>query len=247
MRATMTGCYKIAGKTVAMTSLYPDVHEYCAEYRTDEAPDFAVEVTPADIEDEDARTRREYALEERPVPGFSPEILEQTAAYRKIAERLIAYDRVVFHGACVAVDGQGYLFTAKSGTGKSTHAALWSELLGERAVNVNDDKPILHVADDGVTAYGTPWTGKHHRGRNMAVPLKAICLLEQAAENHIAPITWKRAYPMLVQQTYRPRDAERLAITMPLVDRLARSVKLYCLRCNMDLSAAETAWNAMKG
>ena len=245
--ATMTGRYRIAGKTISVTSVFPDVHGYCAEYRTDTAPDFSIETTPADIEDEVARTRREYALEGLPVPDLTPVTLELTAVYRKIANRLIDYDRVVFHGACVAVDGQGYLFTAKSGTGKSTHAALWGKLLGKRAVNVNDDKPILHIADGSVTVYGTPWTGKHRRGRNMSVPLKAVCLMEQATQNHIESITRERAYPMLVQQTYRPRNTDKLARTLTLINRLARSVSLYRLGCNMDLSAAETAWNAMKG
>lgn len=243
----MTECYKIAGKTVVVTSLFPDVHEYCAEYRTDEPPELAIEIIPADIEYEGAITRGEDILQGRRPTEYSPDVLENTAVYRKIAERLIEYDRVVFHSACVAVDGQGYLFTAKSGTGKSTHAALWARLLGERAVDVNDDKPMLHIAEDGVTAYGTPWDGKHRRSHNIAVPLKAICLLEQAAENHIEPITRERAYPRLVQQTYRPRDAEKLARTLTLIDRLARSVRLYRLDCNMELSAAETAWNAMKG
>lgn len=243
----MTKCYKIAGKTAAVTSLYPDVHERCVEYRTDDAPDFAVEITPADIELEKVRTRREYEYEGERAPDFSAETLEITAVYRKLAERLIEHDRVVFHGACVAVDGQGYLFTAKSGTGKSTHAALWCELLGERVVNVNDDKPILHITEGGVTLYGTPWDGKHHRSRNIAVPLKAICLLEQAEENRIEPITREKAYPMLVQQAYRPADAEKLRRTLTLVGRLARSVRLYKLGCNMELSAAEVAWNGMKG
>ena len=247
MGATMTGTYRIAGMTVAVTSVFPDVHLLCAEYSTDDAPDLSVETTPADIEDEEARTRREYAREGLPAPEFPPCVSEYTAVYRKIAERMVEYDRVVFHGACVAVDGQGYLFAAKSGTGKSTHAALWCELLGERAVNVNDDKPMLHVADGGVTVYGTPWTGKHRRGRNMAVPLGAVCLLERAAENHIEPVAREQAYPTLVQQTYRPRDAEGLARTLTLIDRLARGVPLYRLGCNMEISAAETAWNAMRG
>ena len=247
MRTTMTGCYKIAGKTAAVTSLYPDVHELCADYRTDGAPDFAVEITPADIEAEDEISRRENAIQGRRPAKHPPQVLESTAVYRKIAERMIEYDRVVFHSACVAVDGQGYLFTAKSGTGKSTHAALWNRLLGERAMDVNDDKPMLHITEDGVIAYGTPWAGKHHRSHNIAVPLKAVCLLGQAAENHIAPVTREQAYPMLVQQTYRPGDMEKLQRTLTLVDRLSRSVRLYRLDCNMEISAAAVAWNAMKG
>lgn len=52
--------------------------------------------------------------------------------YRKIAEKLVQYDVMLFHGSAVAVDGIGYLFTAKSGTGKSTHTRLWREYFGDR-------------------------------------------------------------------------------------------------------------------
>ena len=240
--------YKLAGLTVAVRTLYPETHMLWAAYRTDEeTAAFSVETRPSDLDLEAARMLREAERDGTPVPCCSPGKLEQTAVYRKIAEGMLAYDRLVFHGSCVAVDGQGYLFAARSGTGKSTHAALWKELLGARAVIVNDDKPILHIREDGATAYGTPCNGKHRRGRNMAVPLRAVCLLEQAAENRIAAIPRALAYPLLVQQAYRPRDAALLERTLCLIDRLARCVRLYRLGCTPELAAAETAWNAMGG
>ena len=111
--------------------------------------------------------------------------METLAVYRKIADQMLSYDTLLFHGSVVAVDETGYLFTAKSGTGKSPHARLWREYLGERAVMVNDDKPLLQITKNGVIAYGTPWDGKHHLSSNIAVPLKAICILTRASENHI--------------------------------------------------------------
>jgi hypothetical protein len=51
---------------------------------------------------------------------------------------------------------------------------------------VNDDKPLVRVAGDGgAVAYGTPWDGKHRLSSNVAVPLRAICVLERAGENRI--------------------------------------------------------------
>ena len=140
-----------------------------------------------------------------------------------------------------------YLFTAKSGTGKSTHTRLWRRLLGDRAVMVNDDKPLLHIGADGVTGYGTPYNGKHRLGCNMSVPLKAICILTRAAENSIVRITKAEAYSMLLQQVYRPADPVQMKKTLVLIDRLAEQTALYRLGCNMDLEAAEVAYNGMKG
>ena len=62
---------------------------------------------------------------------YSDIYLETMAVYRKIEDKLLDYDTILFHGSAVAVDGVGYLFTAKSGTGKSTHTRLWREMLSE--------------------------------------------------------------------------------------------------------------------
>ena len=159
---------------------------------------------------------------------------------------MIDFDTILFHGSVVAVDGIGYLFTAKSGTGKSTHTRLWREYFGERAVIVNDDKPLLKITDSGVTAYGTPYNSKHRLGTNISVLLKAICILTRAAENHIEPITRDHAYTMLLQQVYRPADILKMAKTLKLVDRLADRVKLYKLDCNMEISAAIVAYEGMQ-
>ena len=243
-----TGMYLIAGKRIAVQSLWPDVHDYCADYRTaDGAPDLTVTVTPQQIAFERERSVREAAVEGHPPYPFTDAYLEELAVYRQIAEAMPEYDTLLMHGSLIAADGQGYLFTAKSGTGKSTHTRLWRQLLGDRAVMVNDDKPLLHIGANGVTGYGTPYNGKHRLGCNMSVPLKAICILTRAAENSIVRITKTEAYSMLLQQVYRPADPVQMKKTLVLIDRLAEQTALYRLGCNMDLEAAEVAYNGMKG
>ena len=238
--------YKIADKVVEINSIYDEVHEYCAGYQTDEPVDYCVITTNADIDFEREKSAREDEFEGRPIRHFSDGYLEELAVYRKIAEKMIDYDTILFHGSVVAVDGEGYLFTAKSGTGKSTHTRLWREYFGERAVMVNDDKPLLHITDSGVVAYGTPYNGKHRIGSNISVPLKAICILRRAADNHIEPITQEQAYMMLLQQVYRPADSVKMMTTLLLIDRLADTVNLYQLGCNMNISAAKVAFEGMQ-
>jgi hypothetical protein len=151
------------------------------------------------------------------------------------------------HGSVVAVDGAAYMFTARSGTGKSTHAALWRKLLGDRAVMVNDDKPLVSVEDGLAVVYGTPYNGKHRLGSNISVPLKAVCVLERGDTNVITGIGRQQAYPVLLQQIYRPADRKAFVRTLELIDELTKSVKFYKLKCNMDISAAELSYNTMKG
>lgn len=241
----ITRKYKIADKVVEVNSIYDEVHEYCSDYQTDVPADYSVTTTQADIDFERQKSAREDKIDGIPIRHFSDSYLEELAVYRKIAEQMIDFDTVLFHGSVVAVDDVGYLFTAKSGTGKSTHTRLWREYFGERAVMVNDDKPLLHIADT-VTAYGTPYNGKHRLGTNTSVPLKAICILTRSADNHIEPITREQAYTMLLQQVYRPADMLKMAKTLALVDRLADSVKLYKLGCNMEISAAQVAYEDMR-
>ena len=243
----ITKNYKIADKVIEISSIYEKVHNYCKNYATEEKCDFSVNITPEDIAEEKKRSDSEYAYEGLPLPNFSDDLLEETAVYRKIAEIMPDHDTFVFHGSVVAVDGQGYLFTAKSGTGKSTHTSLWRKYFGERAVMVNDDKPMLRVTDDGVIVYGTPYNGKHNLGCNISVPLKAICILTRGEKNCIVNISKSEVYAILLQQTYRPNDPVQMAKTLKLVDRMAENVKLYKLACNMDIEAAEVAYNAMKG
>ena len=232
-----TGNYKFADKTVGIISLYEDVHEYCKDYLTGDAADFTVTTAAQDIDFEKSRSD---------LKTFKDGYYEELAVYRKICEKMPIYDTFLFHGSVVAVDGVAYAFAAPSGTGKSTHAALWRELFGDRAVMVNDDKPLLRVGEC-VTAYGTPYDGKHRLSNKIAVPLKAVCLIERGAENRIERITASEAYPVLVQQTYRPLDVEALGKTMVLLDKLTQKVELYRLSCNMDIEAAKVAYEGMNG
>ncbi len=241
----MRGIYRLAEKNIGVTTSFEAVHDLCIGYRSVGSPDFSVLTTQADIDFEREKSAREDEIEGIPVRHFSDAYLETLAVYRKVAERMPDYDTVLFHGSCVAVDGAGYIFTAKSGTGKSTHVCLWRELLGGRAIMVNDDKPLIRVNADGAIVYGTPWDGKHRLSNNIAVSLRAICILERAEENHIVQITKSEALPMLIQQAYRPADPAALAKTLALIDRL--DVRFYRLSCNMDISAAELSYNTMKG
>ena len=224
------------------------VHRRCEAYRTDDVPaDISVEITQADIERERGCSIDAYGQEDRISGDSSDNALEELAVYRKIAERMPSFDTILMHGSCIAADGEGYLFTAKSGTGKSTHTRLWRETFGGRTVMVNDDKPLLQITEDGVRVHGTPWNGKHRLGGNTDLPLKAICILERGTENQIRQISPREALPMLLQQSYRPKDRDAMEQLLELLGKLIARVKFYKLQCNMDPQAAVISASAMSG
>ncbi|MCD8370946.1 MAG: hypothetical protein LUC94_11635 [Clostridiales bacterium] len=238
---------RLAGCVVEVRHLYSYLEDYCSDYITDAPADFSIIVTQADIEFEREKVAREDEIEGIPTRHFSNAYLETLSVYRKIAVRLLDYDTLLFHGSALSMDGEGYMFTAVSGTGKSTHARLWREQFQERVVMVNDDKPLLKLTDRGILAYGTPWNGKHRLSTNISVPLKAICILSRDQSNHIAPVSVWEAYPILLQQTYRPDDVLAMEKTLELLDRLMAGVALYALGCNMEPEAAMTAFRGMNG
>lgn len=237
----------LAGRKIAISAIYETTRRYCQAYLTDGDADFSVTVTPEDIDFERQKSAREDEVEGIPVRNFTEQYLETLAVYRKIAERMLDYDTMLFHGSAISVDGEGFLFTAKSGTGKSTHTRLWREAFGDRAVMVNDDKPLLRVTEDQVLVCGTPWDGKHRISTNTCIPLKGICILNRAEDNHIAPVTMADVLPLLLQQSYRPSNSVGMMKLLALLEKVSKRTGLYSLGCNMEPEAAQVAYNGMKG
>ncbi len=240
-----TGIYKIADINIEINSLYEEVHLLCQEYVSNDQPLVNVTTTIEDIEFERIKSVKDAELEGREPYEFSNSYLETLAVYRKIAIALLDYDILLFHGSVVAVNDEAFLFTARSGVGKTTHSRLWLENISGAFI-VNGDKPLLKITNNEVVAYGTPWQGKECYGTNCKVKLSSICLIERSDNNTIEEVDSKQMLPHLIQQSYRPGDANSMLQTMNLLDMLLKSVKLFCLHCNMDSEAAILAFKVMQ-
>jgi len=238
---------QIAAKTAAVTSLFDSTRDYCRHYLTELPPHFSVCVTRADLEREQALAIEEAREEGFRIRIFPDPYLERAAIQRQFAEYLLFSDTLLFHGSAVAVDGNAYLFTAKSGTGKSTHTRLWREVFGSRAVMINDDKPFLRFTPSGILVCGAPWSGKHGLDTNISLPLRSICVLERGTENRIQPLMAQEAMPRLQHESYRPLDPHALPIQRSLTETLAGSVPLWQMKCTKDKQAAYVAFETMSG
>lgn len=234
---------ELAERVIEIRNLFDKTLHQCALFRTEKPAAFHVETTAADIDREREHTFREEAYEGLPHQCYPDEELESTATYRKIADLLLKEGIAVFHGAVVAVGEEAYLFTAKSGTGKTTHVRLWLEHIADSYI-VNGDKPLLMVKDGRVYACGSPWAGKEGYFCKQNVPLKALCVLERGTENHIAPLSRKEAFPMLMQQVYR--SPSQMPAVMRLMWEIGELVPLYRLGCNMEPEAAFVSYHGMK-
>ena len=234
---------KIAGHTARVNSLFDSTKDYCKAYLTEDAPEFTITVTPENIAFEQAELLAEAQAEGMKPRKFTDPFLDRAAIQRGFADWLFHRDILLCHGSTVAVDGKAYLFTAKCGTGKSTHTRLWREVFRDRASMVNDDKPFLILTETGVLACGAPWSGKHGLDTNITVPLAGICILERGKENVIRPAGPEEALPRLLHETHCPAGEEERF--RALVSRLAAQTRLWHMECTKDPRAAQVAHGAM--
>ena len=225
---------RLAGVSIGIDNQY-DIGPRLRGWITRDAPDFTVRVLPEELERED------------PAHSMPPEYVEYICAYRHIAERLPDYGAFVFHGVAMEAEGRAYLFTAPSGTGKTTHARIWCASIHGKGVRIlNGDKPILRRTPEGFVACGTPWRGKEGYGFNAEAPVQGICLLRRSETVSIRPAATEELVLFLARQIYLPRDPVQMDRLLSLLDECCRTVPTWALYCNREAEAAWTAYNAMK-
>ncbi len=232
--------YKIADVVFEAKLLYGYTEKLCKsyEYSGDQPCAFTAVMTEEDIQAENNDITQE----------FPAAYLESLALFRKLLNYTLKYaDGIVFHSSAIMVDGEAYLFTAPSGTGKSTHARLWREMLGDKAVMINDDKPIVRWVDGAFYVYGTPWNGKHRLDTNCRAKIKAICKISQAKENTIRRANTAEMLLTVLNQTIRPTEADVMDKLLKMIEKLLTTVDLYCLGCNISRGAAELSYKTMSG
>ncbi len=237
--------YSFAGHCFQIFTNYNYFHRNCNDYIVNDFSDSSLSTTIEDIQQMEKQFRVTNADFPNMKDNLVPNYLEFLAVQRKVTEALLDYDTILFHASALAMDGKGYLFTALSGTGKSTHSRLWREQFGDRVTMINDDKPFIHIGEDEARVYGSPWDGKHHLSTNTSVPIKAIVILTRDTTNHIERINADEAFPILYQQTQRFKEPEKLIKIMDLLKLLTDRVELYRLGCNMDPEAAIVSYEGM--
>ena len=226
--------YCIAGLCVAMESFG----------RTD-AQAAAYEVPVSGVPDIVIYTKPELFQQE--YPYLSVDDCEYICTGSSFYTHLLEHNGIMLHASCVVVDGKAYLFTAPSGTGKSTHTNLWLKHFGDRAYILNDDKPALRLENGIWYAYGTPWSGKYDISRNKRVPVGGIAVLERGLGNRILPFRGLAVITAILDQMIRPKGEEYRIQILEILDKLLTNVPVWKLICNTDSDAAIVAYRTMSG
>ena len=159
---------------------------------------------------------------------------------------LLRGNALVLHSSFVEWRGQGIVFTAPSGTGKSTQAALWHQ--HEEAEIINGDRSVIMEDREGCFwVGGLPFCGSSHICRNKVMPLKAVVFIGQSPENFVEKMAKPQAVSRLLGEMSINRwNKEAVMQSYNLINSLACSVPMVCLKCNMEQSAVVALKNFLE-
>lgn len=155
-------------------------------------------------------------------------------------------DTLLVHASVIRHAGYGYLFTAPSGTGKSTHTWLWHKYIPGCDL-MNDDNPVVRIVDGEVRIYGSPWSGKTPCYRNIWAPVGAITRLEQKKENTIRRLAPVEAFAMLLPAVSSMKWDRRVYLGIcQTLSHLLETVPIFWLGCRPDEEAVRVCFGAVK-
>lgn len=231
--------YNIAGLKVDMKANEETILRQAAKYLSEN------DGTPADIVIAPTREYIEKMAEKN--GGVTHDLQEYMSTGARFYVELIKHQGFMLHSSAVAVDGKAYLFSAPSGTGKSTHTSLWLKHFGsDKAVIINDDKPAIRLVDDKFYVMGTPWSGKTDQNEDIAVEAAGVAFIERSETNRIERVCAAEAIKLIMWQTVRPTLPHNMDALLTTLDRFIRTVPVYKLYCNISDEAVQVSYNEMK-
>lgn len=231
--------YKIADLIIEYSPNYNILKERSNKYLIDKSnrkPDFKIEISNDEIQE---------------VKDSYEEITLELAEYMRIGTRfyqkLLKYKGCLLHSSAIVVDDESYLFSATSGTGKSTHTGLWMKYLeNKNKYIINDDKPAIRIIDNKIWTYGTPFSGKYDINENKRAKLKAICFIERSETNSIERIKNDEAIKLFLEQTLTELRVENMMKLLQILDTIVKQTPVYKLKCDMSEEAARLSYKTMK-
>lgn len=170
-------------------------------------------------------------------PGF--------VALLALEKRMLERSALVLHTAFMVHRDQAVLFSAPSGTGKSTQAGLWETYRGSRTVN--GDRGLLRKVQGIWRAEGWPVCGSSGICNTGSWPIRAIVMLSQAPENHIGRLSPGPAFSQVYSQITVNRWDRRAAVqAMDLIQNLTEEVAVYHLACDISEQAVACLERALE-
>lgn len=165
---------------------------------------------------------------------YSRNILESI----DIEQILNKFNVFILHSSFIKWQDKAILFTAPSGTGKSTQADLWEKY--ENAEIINGDRTGIRKMDGKWTAYGLPIAGSSGIYKNKKAEISHIIVLRQGKENKLTKLSPREAFIKLYSETLvHTWDKEFQENIVNMITDVVQSVPIYQYECLPDKSAVD--------
>lgn len=162
----------------------------------------------------------------------------------------LRWDSFILHASYILYRGKAMLFSAPSGTGKSTQASFWKEHRGAQVIN--GDRVLIARRNGEFYACGIYVSGKSGLSRNVTAPLGQVILLEQGEKNEIRPLKGREKFARLLSQsTYDVQSQEQRSAITSITADLVSTVPVICYRCRNHPDSVDDLerylWNETNG
>ncbi|MCM1325047.1 MAG: PqqD family protein [Bacteroidales bacterium] len=180
-------------------------------------------------------------------PPYREDFCEQLSGVMRLVYLLLAgtHHMAALHSSSILYGGKAWLFSASSGTGKSTHADLWQDFLNVPILN--GDLNLLAFRDKEPVIHGIPWCGTSRIFDTETYPLGGIILLKQAKEDFVEELSSDKKQLFLLQRLITPswnRDMQKQ--NLQFVEKLSGRILICRLHCTPMPSAVETVLKTIK-
>lgn len=153
-----------------------------------------------------------------------------------LEQRMIEKDSLILHCAYIVYHGKAILFSAPSGTGKSTQADLWRQYRDSDIIN--GDRALLRKTDNKWIACGWPVCGSSEICKCKDLPIHTIVMLEQGKINYAKKLSPVQAFAQLYGQiTINQWNADFVERAISNLEDLISLVPVYQLTCDISEDA----------
>lgn len=149
------------------------------------------------------------------------------------------FSMLPIHSSSIIYDEKAYLFTAPSGTGKTTHTNLWKKLFNVQILD--GDITMLSVRNNKVFASGMPWCGTSQQYTNITLPLGYIISLSRSNANYIEEFSEIDSVLTITAESMAPNwNRFTVSKTLEIAKSIASLSPVLHLYCTPEDEAAST-------
>ena len=155
---------------------------------------------------------------------------------------LLQKNSILLHSSLINYHDKGIIFSAPSGTGKSTQADMWKKHYDAKILN--GDRSIINCTT--FKAYGSPYAGSSQIYLNEFVQVSLIIILRQSKINTIRKLDNKEAFLSVISEVFLSKDRALMDQQLKLVESVVKNIPIYLLNCRPDKESVDLVYELLK-